>query len=128
MTDIAARWPTKFTHDLRLEWEQCEHVIHIFAHRARTTRPPGPDRWADVVNDRDIARPGADTSRHTMGKFWTVDDDQDIRFGRDNGIGRFADTAENFWQARWNCRKPDNREIAEREKARKIERALASAA
>jgi hypothetical protein len=53
-----------------------------------------------------------------MGKFRTVNDDQDIRLGRDNGIGRFADATKYFWQARWYCRKSDHREITEREKTR----------
>src|SRR5262245_64079760 len=53
-----------------------------------------------------------------MGEFRAVDDDQDIRFRRDDSVGSFPDTPQDFWKPCRDRRKADDREVPERKQAR----------
>ena len=59
---------------------------------------------------RDFPHP----SRHTVCEFGTIDDHEDVRLGRHNGIGRLSNAPQNFRQAANDSAKADNRQIAER--------------
>ena len=93
-------------------------MVDISAHGARAPRPPGPDRGADVIDDRDRGRPGAHSARDAMGEFRAVDDHQDVGLGGDDRVGRLADAREDFRQALRDAGKAHDCQIAERKRAR----------
>ena len=76
---------------VRLEGEQRQHMVHIGAHGARASRPPGPDGGADIIDDRQARQAGAHPARHAMREVGAVDDDQRIRLRRDDGRRRLPD-------------------------------------
>ena len=54
MADEGGGRPAQPLHGGGLERQQRQHMIDIGAHGARAPRPPGPDRRADIVDDRDL--------------------------------------------------------------------------
>src|SRR5262245_878844 len=118
MSHVGARRPAKLLHDLWFKWQQRQHLIHISAHGSRAPRTPCPDGRTDIVDDWNIACVRPHAFGHAMGKLGTVDDDQSIGLRRNHSVGRFTNALQDFWQARRNCRKADDRKIPERKKAR----------
>src|SRR5262245_32428596 len=53
-----------------------------------------------------------------MGEFRACDDDQDIRFRRDDSVGSVPDAPQDFWKPCRDRRKADDGEVPERKQAR----------
>ena len=117
VADKGAGWPAQPAQGLRLERQQREHVVDVRAHGARAAGPPGPNRRADVIDDRDGGCARAHAPRHAMGEFRAVDDHQHIGPGGNHRVGRLANARKDFRQARRDGGKAHDGQFAERERA-----------
>src|SRR5690242_9788031 len=104
MADESTWRPAEIVHRFGLERKESQYVVDVALHRARPARTPCPDRGTNVIHDRNTWRAFAHPARDAMGKFGAVDDDQNIRTCRDDGIGGFAYASQDF---RKPCRNRD---------------------
>ena len=116
MSDEGARRPVQSPHRRRLERQERQHMIDVSAHGARAARPPCPHGRTHIVDDRDRRRTRAHAPRDTMGEFRAVDDHEDIRLGRNDGVGGLADALQDFRQAHRDCGNADDCQVAQRKK------------
>src|SRR4051812_27584417 len=114
MADIAAWRPAELAVFLRLEWQQAEHMVDIAEHGPRPSRPPGPELWRDVIDDRDrrIARPHA--AGDTVGEVGAVDDDERVRRGFGHGLRGLADQPQDLRQLLHDRGEAHDRELLDR--------------
>src|SRR4029078_12445845 len=111
MADEGAWRTTQIVHRFGLERKESQYVINVALHRTRPTRTPCPDRGTNVIHDRDVRGALGHAPCHAMGKFRAVDDNQNIRICRDDGIGGFPYAWQKFREPPWNRGKSHCRKI-----------------
>ena len=115
---LGAGRPAELFHHRWFKGQQRQYVIHIGPHGSRAARPPCPHGRTDIVDDRNGARARPHAFRYAMGEVRTVYDDQGIGLCGYDRVGCFTNASQDFWQARRDCAKTNDREITQREKAR----------
>src|SRR4051794_13729733 len=118
MADIGAGRTIKTAQRFRLERLDGEDMIDVRAHPARAPGAPGPDRRADIVDDRQLRQPLAHALRDRMGEIRGVDDDERVgALGDDRRDGRIG-AAQDQGQALQDVHQPHDRDVGEREEQR----------
>src|SRR5271170_2130734 len=116
MADINARGAAEPTMGRRLERKDRKYAIYIIAHGPGAPRAPRPYRRRDIVNDRDRRHLGAHPAGDAVGEIGAVDDDDRVRTGGDDRIGRFPDSPQDHRQTPRNRADADNGEIVDRKR------------
>ena len=111
MADVNASGAAEAHMRLRLEGQQRKHAIDIFAHRSRASRPPGPDRRAHIIHDRQARRRAANAARDAMGEIRRVDDDKTVGLIRQRRARRFVYPRNERRQSRKNGKKAHHGDV-----------------
>ncbi len=106
MTDIEGGRAAETLVGLRFKRQQRQKPVHIDAHLLRAARTPGPDGRRHVVDNWNMRRALAHPLGDIMREIRAVDDNQDIRIGRNRSIDGLIDAPHDGGQPLQDRRQP----------------------